>query len=155
MKLIHISVTTWKNLQKIWSGVNRSQFTNGFMDLSVSLPVGLLVSSERYVCLPSVFACFSLFCYILGFSATVIVKSNSYVFIDCVCVSFFLISYTAFRLNDALLASCASNYIFCFRCVVITSLPNLLRLRSHVRLVHFLTTLSRPVCAALVACVLA
>ena len=155
MKAIRISGTTCKNLPSFWAGFSPSQLTNGLIDFSLSLPVSMLVFSERHVCIASVCACLSLFCFTLGFSATVIVKSNSYVCIDCVYVSFFIITYAAFRLNDALPASCASNYIFCFRCVVNTSLPNLLWLRSHVRLVHLLTILSRPVCAALVASVLA
>ena len=78
-----------------------------------------------------------------------------YVCLACVYASIFLFSYAAFRLNDALLASWASNYMFWSRSIVITSHPNLLWFRSFVRVVHLLTVLFRPVCAVFLIHVLA
>ena len=67
----------------------------------------------------------------------------------------FQFSYFAFRLNDALLASGASNYMYWFDYIVITSHPNLLWLRSIVRVVHLLAVLFWHVCAVFLVHVLA
>ena len=66
-----------------------------------------------------------------------------------------LFRYIAFRLNDAWLASGASNYMSWFNYIVITSHPNLLWLRSIVRVVHLLAVLSWTVCVVLLIYVLA
>ena len=84
-----------------------------------------------------------------------LVYIECYVCLACVYAYMFLFSYIAFRLNDALLASWAGNYMSWLSYFVITSHPNLLWLRSIVRVVHLLTVLFRPVYAVLLVHVLA
>ena len=83
------------------------------------------------------------------------VSEALYSLVECVYAYMHLFSYIAFRLNDALLAGWASNYMSWFSYIVITSHPNLLWLRSIVRVVHLLAVLFWHVCAVLLAHVLA
>ena len=82
------------------------------------------------------------------------VNIECFVCLACVLAFVFLFSYAAFRLNVALLASWASNYLSLFWFAFCTSHSLLLRFRSFVRIVHFLTILFRLVYVGLLAHVL-
>ena len=73
----------------------------------------------------------SMICVVAALNCVAVIRRSNvsealYSLVECVYAYVHLFSYIAFRLNDALLASGACNYMYWFGFIVITSQPNLI-----------------------------